>query len=469
MKTIAAVSTPRGKGGIAVIRISGDTAFETADLCFIPKSGVKLSQIKPRTAVYGTVIDINNDGESADDAVAVAFAAPNSFTGEDTVEISCHGGIAVTRKVLECVFACGAEAAMPGEFTRRAFINGKLSLTRAEAVGQLIESETEAQRKLALSQSRGILSNRIEQIRNTLVSAIAKIYAVIDYPEEELPEPDREFLAQSIEMALDNLKKLAATYKTGKAVTDGVVTAIIGKPNAGKSSLYNCLCGSDRAIVTDIAGTTRDILETSVSVGDVKLILLDTAGIRSADDAVEKIGIERAVSSAAEAALIIAVFDGSRPFDGEDSLVIDALVNSNAKKIAVINKSDIADAEFHLPDENIFDEIVTISALNEFNSVSSDFTESGIQSLCRVINDMYTDGSIDISNDAVISEARQFASVSRAADDMERALQSLRIGESPDIICFCAESALAQLDMTDGRSVSEDIVSEIFSKFCVGK
>ena len=312
--TIAAVSTPRGKGGIAVIRISGADAISVAERVFLPKSKKPLSDIDHAKTVYGDIRAKDTDGRviNIDDGMAVCFHAPRSFTGEDTVEISCHGGVLITQTVLEAVFAAGARPATAGEFTRRAFVSGRMSLSQAEALGELLEAKTHSQMLLSRSGVRGVLSDKIEELYTKLGDVLSSIYAKIDFPDEDLADMGRDDIEVSVSDIRDEAVKLASTYKTGRAVSEGIRTVICGRTNAGKSSLYNMRVGREAAIVTDIEGTTRDILEETASFGGVTLRLCDTAGLRDTDDKVESIGVDRARSEMKNAELILAVFDGTR-------------------------------------------------------------------------------------------------------------------------------------------------------------
>ena len=458
-QVIAAVSTPPGKGGVAIIRMSGDGAFEIADRVFFPISGRKFSECKPRTQVYGNIIE---DGERIDDVLATRFPAPHSYTGEDTVEIGCHGGILVTRTVLEALFRAGAAPAVAGEFTRRAFINGRLSLTEAEAISDLLEAKTRDQIRLSGGDARGRLVAKVAEIRSALVSLMSSIYARIDYPDEDLGD----FSDGEVRDSLYNIKveceNLLSTYRTGRAISEGINTVICGKPNAGKSTLYNLLLGEDAAIVTDIPGTTRDVLTSSLPLGRVMLKIADTAGIRDSEDmdAVERIGVEKSRKMIAKCELLFAIFDTSRPFDEEDALIIEATKSVSAPKIALLNKADLP----CVIDESIltdFDAVIRISA-------KCGETET-VQKLSDTVNRLFTDEKIVIGQDAIISSARQHAALSRCLDFVRAAIESLDLGFAQDAASSDVERALGAISELDGRAVSEEIVSDIFSRFCVGK
>ena len=453
--TVAAISTPPGKGGVALIRISGDEAFAIADRCFTPRYGdTPLSGRAPRTAVRG---DIHRAGEVVDDGMAFLFPAPKSYTGEDTVEITCHGGVLVTRMVLEAVFEAGALPAGPGEFTRRAFLNGGLSLTDAEAIGNLLDASTEGQVRLAGRRSRDKLSLAISELHGETVTLLASLYANIDYPEEDLAElTDGELIARLTVLG-DKMDALLRTYRTGRAVAEGIRTVICGKPNVGKSSLYNLLCREDAAIVTDVAGTTRDVLERTVSTGDLTLRLSDTAGIRETEDTVERIGVARSREKMDEADLILAVFDLQSGLTQEDRDLIEVLRKSHATVVALLNKSDVGHADMTEVRE-------AFAYTLPFSAKAGD-----IESLTRLLTDLFTDGNIRIGEDAILAGARQYASLFRARELVQSTLGALQGGTPADVACSDLELALGALSELDGRAVSEDVVAHIFAHFCVGK
>ncbi len=456
---IAAVSTPPGKGGVAIIRMSGDGAFEIAERVFFPASGKKFSECKPRMQIYGHIIE---DGEIIDDVLVTRFPAPHSYTGEDTVEIGCHGGILVTRTVLEALYRAGAVAATAGEFTRRAFINGRLSLTEAEAIADLLEAKSREQIRLSSDSSRSRLTERISAIRGSLVGLMSSIYARIDYPDEDLGDFSDEEVLTNLYNIKEDCERLLATYRTGRAINEGIRTVICGKPNVGKSSLYNLLAGEDAAIVTDIPGTTRDVLEKTIPLGRVMLRIADTAGIREREnmDAVERIGIEKSREMIAKSELLFAIFDISKPFDHEDSLIIEAAKSSTSPKIALLNKTDLPP----LFDEKVlshFDLVIKTSVkLNEGKALTA---------LAEAVNRLFTDEKIVIGEEAIISSSRQYALLKRCIDFISAAIESLKIGFAQDAASSDIERALGAISMLDGREVSEEIVGDIFSKFCVGK
>lgn len=453
--TVAALSTPPGKGGVALIRVSGEGALATVEPCFSAFSGKKVAELTPRTVVYGSFLA---DGKPIDDVMLTVFRAPASYTGEDTVEITCHGSMLICRTILEELFAHGARPAERGEFTRRAFMAGKLGLSEAEAIGELLDAKNPEQLRLFDRASRTRLSSLLASLYDKILSLLSSVYAKIDYPDEDMAEMgDAELLASTLAIK-EEISRLAATYRTGRAMTEGVTTVLLGKPNTGKSTLYNLLCGREAAIVTEIAGTTRDILETTVTAGRVTLRLSDTAGLRETADPIEQIGVHRSREAAEEAELVLALFDGSRPADEEDTAMLSLLDTLRGYRIALINKSD-RETKF---DPTILsghaDAVLTISAK------AGDMTP-----LCRLIEARFTDGAIQAGEDAILTSARQYAALCRAADLLTTAADAMRAGMATDAATCDLELALGVLGEVDGRQVGEDIVAQIFAKFCVGK
>ena len=460
--TIAAVATPYGKGGVAMIRISGGEAIAIADRIFKAKSGKSLFDIESGRACYGDICSPLENQRSIDDGIAVIFRAPRSFTGEDTVEISCHGGILITQKVLSCALAAGARMAEAGEFTRRAYVSGKMRLNEAEALGNLLEAKNEGQLSLARNGMRGKLSARMEELYVLLRAVLTGIYANIDFPDEDLADMTRDEMLEALKSALSGIKALAATYKTGSAISEGIPTAICGRTNAGKSSVYNRIVGYDAAIVTDIEGTTRDVLRETASLGKVTLLLCDTAGIRRTDDKVESIGIERSIKEMDGAGLILAVFDGSKAPDDDDKELVRKILECNAVAIAIINKTDIL--------ENGIDSELAVLLSNFKHRVElSALTGAGFDNLATLVDELFIDGELDVDNDAIITGARQYAAISRAAELLESAVCDVERGVSLDACCVEVECAMSALGELDGREIGEEIVHEIFSHFCVGK
>ncbi len=452
--TIAAISTPYGRGAISVIRISGDETLSVLSRAFKPYSGKEITDYKHGTMIRGDIISL---GKSIDDGMAVYFKAPHSYTGEDSAEIYCHGGILVSEEVLKALLSAGARPAEAGEFTRRAFINGKLTLTEAEAVINTIDAETKDKLDLARGQRKGVLSAKIDSIYNSLLRLVSSAYVFADYPDEDLSDVSNEEMQTELSKIHENIKKLASTYKMGQAINEGIYTVLAGRPNTGKSSLLNLLMGCDRAIVSSTAGTTRDSIEETVSIGRIMLRLCDTAGIRDGGDDIEKMGIERSIASLSRAGLVLAVFDGSEEATDEDIRVCSLVSELSCAKIAIINKSDL-ERKFTL-DTSSFDKTVYISAKYAEDS----------SLLAKEIEGLFIEGEIDYDSDAIITSARQRASLERACESVENALSALESGFTPDVAGLDIEEAMSSLGEIDGRTVSEDIVHDIFGRFCVGK
>ncbi len=456
--TVAAVSTPPGKGGIAVIRISGTDAAAVADRVF-RCGGEPLSARPARQAVFGRIC---RGDTLLDTGIATLFRAPASFTGEDVVEISCHGGTAVTRAVLSAVLEAGAEMAGPGDFTRRAFVNGKITLTEAEAVGLLIDADTETRRALAAGAMAGNITKETASIADSITGVLSALYAAIDYPDEDVGDEGERQIAGVIDRAITRLSALRATYKQGSAIAHGIPTVIAGVPNSGKSSLYNALLGRDDAIVTDIPGTTRDVLTAAADVGGVTLLLSDTAGIRTdAADAVEQIGVSRARQKLTDASLILLVLDGTVPPSAECRALISEMP-AGTPLIAIVNKADmgcVLSEEDRAAIGNIALETVYLSARD--GRGMTDLTEA----IARIAG---TDG-IDLANDPVIWDARQEAALARAESALTEAAEALAAGDPPDAVCTLCESAVSDISGVDGRAVDETIIAGIFARFCVGK
>lgn len=451
--TIAALSTPLAPGGIGVIRISGDCAIEIADKVIKTTSGKPLSSLKGYSAAHGKAY---SGDELLDECVALVFRAPKSYTGEDTVEISCHGGVYVTSRVLRAVLSAGARPAEGGEFTKRAFLNGKMDLSEAEAVMSLISARGEGGMKAALTALDGALSKKIDAYCNILVSAAANMAAWVDYPDDEIPDLDFDVLSESLNEVYEGLEALLCRFDAGKAITDGVDTAIVGKPNVGKSALMNMLSGFRRSIVTDIAGTTRDIVEETVRVGRVILNLADTAGIRESEDTVESIGVEMAKERIEKAELILAVFDVSRGLDESDEEILELC--KSRRVIGIINKTDLprkADIE---KIQKTLNEVIFISALKG----------DGEAELSEAIEKALGTNKIDTSQ-AMLTTERQRRSAEKALASIKEAIDAVNIGMTMDAINVCIDSAIEELLELTGKKAREAVVDEVFSRFCVGK
>ena len=451
--TIAALSTPLAPGGIGVIRISGDNAIEIADKVIKTTSGKPLSSLKGYTAAHGKAY---NGEELLDECVALVFRAPRSYTGEDTVEISCHGGVYVTSRVLRAVLGAGTRPAEGGEFTKRAFLNGKMDLSEAEAVMGLISARGEGGMKAALTALDGALSKKIDAYCSSLISAAANMAAWVDYPDDEIPDLDFDVLEESLNEVYNGIEGLLCRFDAGKAITDGVDTAIVGKPNVGKSALMNMLSGFRRSIVTDIAGTTRDIVEETVRGGRVILNLADTAGIRESEDTVESIGVEMAKERIENAGLILAVFDVSRGLDESDEEILELC--KNREVIAIINKTDLPQKADIERIKSTLGEVIFISALKG----------DGEAELSEAIERALGTDKIDTSQ-AMLTTERQRRSAEKALASIREALDAIAMGMTMDAINVCIDSAIEDLLELTGKKAREAVVDEVFSRFCVGK
>ena len=455
---IAAISTPPGKGGVSVIRMSGEGAIEIAQRVFLPRSKKRLSDYPARMQVYGDVV---REGEHIDDCLASYFTEGSSYTGEETVEISCHGGILVTRCVLEALFFAGARQAGKGEFTKRALINGKLSLTEAEAIGEVLDAKSTEQLKILSAGSRSRLSGRIDSIKKRITQILGSLFARIDYPDEDLGDFDNDELLALTENACAEIKALISSYKTGHAINEGIRAVICGKPNVGKSTIYNLILGEDAAIVTDISGTTRDVLEKTVPLGRVLLHLHDTAGIRESADVVEAIGIERSKGRIESAELIIAVFDISEAMSYEDRELLSLLSGMKCAKVAILNKSDKAANLDTNAFPEIFDGVITASARGNDMALISELT--------TLVEGLFTDERIAGDESAIVFSARQNAALLRAEEFLRLASDALKAGIPQDAVASDVERALGALGELDGREVNDEVLTDIFSRFCVGK
>ena len=458
MDTIAAVATGSGVSAIGVLRVSGPAALTAADAVFRPRDGRPLSAHAPRAMVFGALL--GPDGEAVDECLAVVFPGPHSYTGEDSAEFHCHGSPIVLQEGLAALFANGARQAGPGEFTRQAFLNGRLDLTEAEAVIDLIDAESAAAAKNALAQLGGSLRRLAGTVREALVDVASRFYAVVDYPDEDIGDVRPEDIAAALRRSEEALTALLATFRRGQVLRSGVPTAILGRPNAGKSSLLNALLGYERAIVTDIPGTTRDTVEEKCVVGGVLLRLIDTAGLRETEDAVEKMGTERARRAAEDAGLVLALVDGSRPFTPEDAAIL-RLAGEKAHWILVLSKSD-------LPREAVLPELSGLTGTPPAAVIPlSARTGAGMAELEASVSALFSRG--EAPGGSLLTNPRQADAVGRALDAVRRAEESLSLGMTPDVILTDAEEALSALGELTGSTAREDITDAIFSRFCVGK
>lgn len=452
-KTIAAVATGNSVSGIGVIRISGDRAIEIAQKVFKALDGTPLSELKGYTAKYGKVY---SNGESFDNAVALVFRNPKSYTGEDVVELSVHGGIFIVEKTLETVLAAGAEPAQAGEFTKRAFLNGKIDLAQAEGVAALISAQGQEAAKVSFNLLQGSLSKEISGVLDELINCSSLMAAWVDYPDEEIPELDENSLKETLQTAKDALEKLLKNYENGIVMTQGVDTAIVGKPNAGKSTLMNMLSGVEKSIVTHVEGTTRDIVENSVRLGNIVLHLSDTAGIRESNDIVESIGIKKAIGKIDAASLVLAVFDSSAELGDEDRMLMNACKGKPC--IAVINKTDLPEKIDINQIRSEFDRIVYISAKNN----------EGADALEQAIKEQLGVENFD-SSQPILANKRQKQCVANAYEHICQALEGAQMGITYDAINVMIDSAVDDLLSLTGKKATEEVVNNIFSRFCVGK
>ena len=451
---IAAIATGSTATAIGIVRVSGIGCFAACDRVFRPRNGVPFAQQPSHKMVFGEMLD--DSGAAIDQGLAVRFGGGHSYTGEDSAEFHCHGSPVVLHTLLSALFAAGARQAQAGEFTKRAFLNGKMDLTEAEAVIDLIDAQSAAAAKNAAAQLDGGLRRRLEPVQEALIDITSRFYAVVDYPDEDIGDLQREDMLDTLRRAENRLEELLATFSRGKLLKLGVPTVILGRPNVGKSSLLNALLGYDRAIVTDVAGTTRDTVEEKVRVGHVLLRLCDTAGIHQTEDAVEKIGVERARAAARQASLALLVLDGSTPLTDADREAMD-LARQAPNLLVAVNKSDLPRAVDigRLADE--FDNVVSLSARSG----------EGVSVLCDAIGAMYPAG--EGRPGELLTNARQADAVSRALASVRSARSALRIGMTPDVVLTDAEAALEALGELNGKHIRDDLIQTIFSRFCVGK
>ena len=454
--TIAAIATAMTNSGIGIIRISGPEALSVADRVFRPKKeGKVLSKEKTYTVHYGTICD---GDEVIDEVLVVIMRGPGSYTAEDTVEIDCHGGVLVMRRILETVLKHGARMAEPGEFTKRAFLNGRIDLSQAEAVIDVIQSKNQYALKSSVSQLKGSMSRKVKDLREKLIYEIAFIESALDDPEHISLEGYPEALYSKLQPIKEELSRAIGSFDNGRVLTEGVKTVILGKPNAGKSSLMNVLVGEERAIVTDIAGTTRDTLEENIRLNGISLNVIDTAGIRETEDIVEKIGVDKAKNIADEADLIIFVADGSRPLDENDEQIIELI--RDRKAIVLLNKTDLTRV---LSEEELREKtgkpVIPVSAKEQ----------KGIDKLEEQIKEWFLHGEIDFNDEVMITNVRHKTAMSEALKSLELVERSIEDGMPEDFFSIDLMNAYEQLGTIIGESLEDDLVNEIFSRFCMGK
>ena len=454
--TIAAIATAVSNAGISIIRISGDEAFSIIDKIYKSKKGTKkLSDCNSHTIHYGYIVD--ND-TVIDEVLVLLMKNPHTYTKEDVVEIDCHGGIVVTKKILETVLKNGARLADPGEFTKRAFLNGRIDLSQAEAVSDIINAKSDYALKNSLNQLRGNVLDKIKDIRQSIIDDIAFIEAALDDPEHITLDNFSDELDKHIDVNIKELDKLLKSSDNGRLLKEGIKTVILGKPNAGKSSLLNVLVGTDRAIVTDIAGTTRDTLEETIQIGGICLNIIDTAGIRTTEDTVEKIGVEKAMKSAEDADLVIYVVDASTKLDENDRIIMDFI--KNKKAVILLNKSDLSIVIDSKEMETLTGkDVIQISAKENI----------GIDKLEKWITDMYFQGKIDLNNEIYITNVRHKEAIMESKNSLSLVKQSIKDGMPEDFFSIDMMNAYKVLGEILGEAVDEDLVNTIFCKFCMGK
>lgn len=455
--TICAIATPIGEGGIAIIRISGEKALEIADKIFAPKSKKDIKDMKTYTMRYGTIVDLDTK-DIIDDVILSYMKGPRSYTGENVIEINCHGGVVATNRVLNQIVKAGARIAEPGEFTKRAFLNGRIDLSQAEATMDIIKAKTELSMKSAMMQSKGALSKEIGELRKYLLNVLALIEYAVDFTEDDEDIVDDDLIAQikdSITKTITRINSLLKNADEGKIIRDGLNIVIVGKPNVGKSSLLNSLLREKRAIVTDIPGTTRDIIEEYINLDGIPIKITDTAGIRDTEDTVEKIGVERSKEKIEEADLVILMLDTSRALDDEDRVIIDAI--NDKKYIALLNKVDL---ECKLSED-------VITSLNRTIEISAK-TGFGIENLKEEIKNLFFNGEID-SESLIISNTRHKQALYRSLEDCNLALEKINLNEYLDLISIYITSAMRALGEITGDELEEDLLNKIFSEFCCGK
>lgn len=455
--TVAALSTPVGTGGIAVIRMSGPKAFTIADQVFVSPFGKTIQNAPSHKALYGWIQETS--GEKIDEVLVLAMKAPHTFTGENTVEINCHGGMYICRRILEALISAGAQMAEPGEFSKRAFFNGRMDLTKAEAVMDMISAQTSYSLKAAVNQLGGSLMRKIDQLRSQLVDTIVAMEVNIDYPEYDVPEISDEQVQENCRQVKAEVEKLLSTAESGRMLRQGVKVAIVGKPNVGKSSLLNMLLREQRAIVTAIPGTTRDVLEETLDLGGIPIRIMDTAGIRDTDDVVERIGVERALTSIDESDLVLLVLDATRPVEPEEMELFEKIQNRpyllilNKKDVGVQTKASVLEALPGADDARFLE----ISAKEQ----------QGMEALADEIKQLFFGGDLLVSDQPMVSNLRQKQALIRAGEALGRVLECE--GFEQDLLLIDIRQACDELGEVSGRSTQEDVIQEIFSRFCLGK
>ncbi len=468
--TIVALSTPVGTGGVAVIRMTGPQALEIADKVFVSAYGKKLCKAESHKALYGWIVEPLKDekpqecdqqicGEKIDEVLALVMRAPRTFTGEDTVEINCHGGMYICNRIIEALIAAGAQMAQPGEFSKRAFLNGKMDLTKAEAVMDMISAQTSYSLRAAVNQLGGNLADKIDELRNKLIDTIVSMEVNIDYPEYDVPEISGEEVNENCMAVQEEVRKLLSTAESGRMLRQGVKVAIVGKPNVGKSSLLNMLLREQRAIVTAIPGTTRDVLEETLDLGGIPIRIMDTAGIRETEDVVEKIGVERAFASIEESDLVLFVLDATRDIEPEEIELLERV--KNRQYLVVLNKTDAG----WQSRESVLAALPGVDP-ERFIEISAK-EQQGMEALTEQIKRLFFDGDILVSDRPMVANMRQKQALMRADEALTRVIDGY--GFEQDLLLIDIRQACDYLGEVSGRSTQEDVIGEIFSRFCLGK
>lgn len=455
MNTIVAISTAPGVGGIGIIRMSGEDSFNILDKIFVPKTNQNISEIKGYTIKYGNIVNAKN--EVVDEVLVSYFKAPKSYTTENMCEINSHGGMIIMNKILELCLENGAELAEAGEFTKKAFLNGRIDLSQAEAVIDIINAKTDKEANISLKQLEGNLSTEITDIRKTIISLLADIEATIDYPEYDIEEVTNKRILEALIEVEKKINTMEKSFENGKIIRDGIKTAIIGRPNAGKSSLLNLILKEERAIVTDIEGTTRDTIEEYIQVDGIPLKIIDTAGIRNARDEVEKIGVKKAIEIAKDSDIVIAIFDINRKLNDEDEQILKLVSEKNA--IIVLNKIDL----------NSNTDLTKIEKTNKPIVKLSTKTKEGIEELYNKISEIYNLKEIANNGELIVSNNRHKKLIKNAKQNLDIAKQTILDKMPIDIISGNLKEIIEELGKITGETVTEDVINEIFSKFCLGK
>lgn len=457
--TIAAIATPPGTGGVGIIRVSGQKSFDIVNSIYKDSQTDLLVNRQNRTIQYGKIYNPHENDQVLDEVLLLLMKGPHSFTAEDVVEIQCHGGIVVVREILKLLLRQGARLAEPGEFTKRAFLNGRIDLTQAEAIIDIIEAKSEKSLSVAVNQLDGTLAKLIRSLRESLLTLVVQLEVTIDYPEEDIEELTLEETREKLKPIYEQMNQLLATANRGRLLRDGILTAIVGSPNAGKSSLMNALLRENRAIVTDIPGTTRDSIEESITIEGIPVRLVDTAGIRDTEDVVEKLGVDRAKEYLETAQIIVCVVDASKPLtDEEREILVEA---SSDHTIVFLNKSD----------KGAIITIADIAQLGEFSMIApiSAAQGEGMDILAQVVKDLVFGGTVSQSNEALLSNVRHITLMEEAKAQLDQALSNIEMGMAVDFVVTDIRSAWERLGDINGDSLRESLVDELFSRFCLGK